>query len=252
MSNHCPILLVTNVVQRGPKPFRFELAWLQETPLASLIPTWWASFSTQVRGKAEYRLQTKIQLLKTSLKTWSKTLPGNYAKTKSLLLDSIQSLDHLEEIKALDTSELNLRAPTKLDYLATLKKEEINWYQRSRIKWLKIEDFNTAFFHHIANCRKKDNTISTLKVNNSLLDQPALIEHAILQFFQTLYSAPTGPRPRMADLEFLPLSEDLVASLELPFSEAEIFQAIKPSPLIKPLALMIPDSLQNFLEHFHN
>ncbi|KAL4192452.1 hypothetical protein AMTRI_Chr06g194310 [Amborella trichopoda] len=124
-SDHCPILLDTNAVQRGPKPFRFELAWLQETPLASVIPTWWASFTPQVRGRAGYKLQTKNLRLKTSLKTWSKILLGNYSKTKSLLLDSIQNLDHLEETRALDTSKLNLRAQTKLDYLATLKKEEI-------------------------------------------------------------------------------------------------------------------------------
>ncbi|KAL4198432.1 hypothetical protein AMTRI_Chr03g140160 [Amborella trichopoda] len=91
--DHCPMLLDTNAVQRGPKPFRFELAWLQETSLVSLLPTWWSSFSPQVRGRAGCRLQTKIQLLTNSLKTWSKTLPGNYSKTKSLILDSIQSLD---------------------------------------------------------------------------------------------------------------------------------------------------------------
>ncbi|KAL4196469.1 hypothetical protein AMTRI_Chr04g246320 [Amborella trichopoda] len=56
----CPILLDTNVVQRGPKPFRFELAWLEEAFLFTLIPIWWDFFSPQVRGRAGYRLQTKI------------------------------------------------------------------------------------------------------------------------------------------------------------------------------------------------
>ncbi|KAL4198843.1 hypothetical protein AMTRI_Chr03g142070 [Amborella trichopoda] len=100
-SDHCPILLDTNVVHRGPTPFKFELAWLEEASFLTLIPTWWASFSPQVRGRVGYSLQSKIQLLKASLNTWSKALPGNYSQTKSLLLDTIQRLDHLEESKAL-------------------------------------------------------------------------------------------------------------------------------------------------------
>ncbi|KAL4203772.1 hypothetical protein AMTRI_Chr01g105560 [Amborella trichopoda] len=102
-SDHCPILLDTNAVHRGPKPFRFELAWLEEASLLSLLPTCWASFSPPVRARAGYRLQTKHQLLKASLKTWSKSLPGNFSHTKSLRLDPIQRLEHLEETRALDT-----------------------------------------------------------------------------------------------------------------------------------------------------
>ncbi|KAL4191825.1 hypothetical protein AMTRI_Chr06g190990 [Amborella trichopoda] len=44
-SDHCPILLDTLAVRRGLKPFRFELAWLEENSLSTLIPTWWNSFS---------------------------------------------------------------------------------------------------------------------------------------------------------------------------------------------------------------
>ncbi|KAL4183441.1 hypothetical protein AMTRI_Chr11g98240 [Amborella trichopoda] len=101
-SDHCPILLDTNTVHREPKPFRFELAWLEAPSLLSLLPTWWASFSPLVRGRVGYRLQTKLQLLKASLKTWSKSLSGNFSQSKSLLLDTIQRLDHLEETRALD------------------------------------------------------------------------------------------------------------------------------------------------------
>ncbi|KAL4204495.1 hypothetical protein AMTRI_Chr01g110160 [Amborella trichopoda] len=38
--DHCSILLDTNTVQRGPKPFRFELARLEEASLSTLMPIW--------------------------------------------------------------------------------------------------------------------------------------------------------------------------------------------------------------------
>ncbi|KAL4189281.1 hypothetical protein AMTRI_Chr08g164710 [Amborella trichopoda] len=225
-----------------------------------MIPTGWDSFSSQVRGRAGYRLQTKIQHLKTSLKTWSKAIPRNYSQTKSTLLDTIQGLDNLEESRPLDTSELNLRAQSKLEYLSTLKKEEIYWFQRSRIKWLKVGDQNTAFFHRIANCRRRDNTIAMLKVNNSYLTQPALIEQTIIEFFQTLYTAPTSPRPIMADLDFLALPSDLATWLEQPFTKDEIVQALNalandkaPCPNgfpIAPFKILWSTFRPNFMEFF--
>ncbi|KAL4180048.1 hypothetical protein AMTRI_Chr13g90220 [Amborella trichopoda] len=140
-SDRCPILLDTIAVRRGPKPFRFELAWLQEEFLTTVIPTWWNSLQSQVKGRAGYRLQTKIQLLKASLKTWSRSIPGNYSLIKSSLLSTIQELDRLEESRSLDTTELNLRTQSKLEYLSTLKKEDIYWFQRSWIKWVTKTQF---------------------------------------------------------------------------------------------------------------
>ncbi|KAL4186973.1 hypothetical protein AMTRI_Chr09g36850 [Amborella trichopoda] len=77
-SNHCPILLDTQTNCRRPKPFRFELAWLEEHSLLILIPSWWNTFSSQVSGREGFKLQSKIQLLKESLKSWSQSRPGNY------------------------------------------------------------------------------------------------------------------------------------------------------------------------------
>ncbi|KAL4199966.1 hypothetical protein AMTRI_Chr03g147400 [Amborella trichopoda] len=59
-SDHRPILLDTQASSRGPKPLRFELAWLEEPSLATLIPSWWNSFSSQVSSREGFKLQTKI------------------------------------------------------------------------------------------------------------------------------------------------------------------------------------------------
>ncbi|KAL4195545.1 hypothetical protein AMTRI_Chr05g65220 [Amborella trichopoda] len=153
-----------------PKPFRFELAWMEELSLSTLIPSWWTSFSAQVSGGAGFRLQLKLQLLKAALKSWSKTVLGNYNLIKNDLLKKIEVLDCLEEHRPLSSPEADLRTQSKLDFLYTLKKEEIYWYQRSRVNWLKTGDHDSRFFHKIANCSRRDNSISSIKVNDRLLE----------------------------------------------------------------------------------
>ncbi|KAL4201247.1 hypothetical protein AMTRI_Chr02g257740 [Amborella trichopoda] len=59
-SDHCPILLDTDVVQRGPGPFRFELHWLLEKDFSLLLHTWRNIPASQVSGRAGYILQTKL------------------------------------------------------------------------------------------------------------------------------------------------------------------------------------------------
>ncbi|KAL4179595.1 hypothetical protein AMTRI_Chr13g88100 [Amborella trichopoda] len=183
-------------------------------------------FLPLVSSGAGYRLQTKIQLLKASLKTWSNSILVNYSQIKSSQLNTIQDLDRKRESQPLLASKSNLRTQTKMEYFSTLKKEELYWFQRSKVNWLKVGDHNPGFIHRIPNCRKRDNSISIIRVGNRKLDQPAKIESVVLDFFQDHYSAPSGLRLRMANRDFLTLLDHWSQWLERPFSETEILEAI--------------------------
>ncbi|KAL4195671.1 hypothetical protein AMTRI_Chr05g74440 [Amborella trichopoda] len=165
-------------------------------------------------------------MLKAALRTWRKSLPGNFSQTRA----SIQAIERAEESRPLTEAEFESKSQLKAKYLSTLKKEELYSYQRSRVKWLKTGDLNTQFFHRIANCSRSDNSISTIKVNNSYLVQPAAIEQAFLSYFQTLYTTPVAPRLAMMDLDFMTLTEAQALGLECPFLEDEIFKAINDLP----------------------
>ncbi|KAL4198611.1 hypothetical protein AMTRI_Chr03g46850 [Amborella trichopoda] len=199
---------------------------MEAKSLSTLIPTGWTSFSAQISGRARFRLQSKIQLLKAALKSRSMSVSGNFNLIKAELLKTLQELGSLEESRPLSLPEADLISQSTLKYLSTLKKEEIYWYQRSRVNWLKTRNHNTHFFHKIANCRRRDNTISTIKVNSYFLEQPAENESAIIPYFQNLYTATCGHKPPMADLDFLSLSNEQAMWFERPFLEEEILKAL--------------------------
>ncbi|KAL4183118.1 hypothetical protein AMTRI_Chr11g153600 [Amborella trichopoda] len=186
-SDHFPIMLDTVPAIRSSKPVRFELAWLEEDNFNNLFHMWWTSFSSHVHGWAGYRLQKKLQCLKGSLKAWSALLPRNFRSQKASLLHSIQLWDSTEETRALADNERSRRAEANFELHLLLKKEEIFWAQRSRVKWLKHGDLNIGFLHKIANCRRRDNTITQIRVGYTVLDQPPLIEDAITEYLQNIF-----------------------------------------------------------------
>ncbi|KAL4190680.1 hypothetical protein AMTRI_Chr07g25950 [Amborella trichopoda] len=182
-----------------------------------------------------------------SLKCWRQSRPGNYSKLKSSWLSCIQDLDKIEEVRPLSDSEERLRTQSKLEYLATLKKEDL---------------FGTR---DLANYRRRENLISTIKVDNNFLTQPDEIENAILNYFMSLYAALVGLRPRMTTLDFLSVPDLWSSELEKLFTVEEISSTIDqltkdkaPGPDGFPMAsfksflgTFLPDFKSLFEEFYH-
>ncbi|KAL4196962.1 hypothetical protein AMTRI_Chr04g248890 [Amborella trichopoda] len=214
--------------------------------------------------KGRVQVTENITNPKKSIKSWKSSLQGTFSASKKTHLETIQSLDKLEESIPLSPEEANLRLSTKQEYLSTLKKEELYWYQRSRVSWLKAGDLNTKLFHRVANSRRRTNIIQTIKVGEKVLDSAPEIEEAIISHFRNLYSDPNLPRPSMAELEFMNLPTDKADWLERPFNEEEIEMAMKdlafdnaPGPNGFPMAFFktywstFKEDLKKFFEEFY-
>ncbi|RVW80649.1 hypothetical protein CK203_044328 [Vitis vinifera] len=65
-SDHFPILLMGGGLRRGPTPFRFENMWLKVDGFKGLLREWWQGI--EVRGRASFRLASKLKLLKLRIK----------------------------------------------------------------------------------------------------------------------------------------------------------------------------------------
>lgn len=66
VSDHCPIVLMEDERDWGPRPFRFLNAWFLHSTLAPLVEKTWKE--TQVFGTAGYILHRKLHALKLTLK----------------------------------------------------------------------------------------------------------------------------------------------------------------------------------------
>ena len=64
--------------------------------------------------------------------------------------------------------------------------EEEYWRQRSRVNWLLKGDANTAFFHAIANGRRRKCAIARLVSDQGIITEPRDIQEHIYGFYRVL------------------------------------------------------------------
>ena len=109
------------------------------------------------------------------------------------------------------------------------KGEEIFWRQRSRQNWILRGDANTAYFHAIANGRRRRCSIPCLWADGLLLEEAQILSDHIYSFYRDLFTE--GPRTGVAlASRFWPLgalvSDNENRELTLPFEADEVRRAI--------------------------
>ena len=104
-SDHCSIVLDSRLESWGPKPFQFELMWLEEKGFKDLIRAWWSG--KQVQGWAGFRLASKMRCLKANIKVWAKDNFGSVEASMAELLTSIKELDSKGENESLRNKDFS-------------------------------------------------------------------------------------------------------------------------------------------------
>ncbi|CAB4277873.1 unnamed protein product [Prunus armeniaca] len=71
-----------------------------------------------------------------------------------------------------------------------LELDELYWWQRSRVNWLKSRDRNISYFHKIAHHRAKTNSLTgILDANNVLQKDRVPIGKVFLDYYNGLFSS---------------------------------------------------------------
>ena len=151
---------------------------------------------------------------------------GNVSFNRVETFSRLQCWEAKENENPLTPGEVEAKKLALEDYKKWALLEETSWRQKSREIWLREGDKNTKYFHKMANARARRNFLSKIRVNEVSLSSIHEIKEGVCRAYQSLLSESGDWRPSINGLNFKVLGEGLASSLEVMFSEEEIFAAL--------------------------
>lgn len=172
--------------------------WIHHPDFHSLVAENWNS---HLEGHPQYVLAQNLKAMKQIFKVWNKTVFGDI------------------RLKTQDAERKVLKAQIKLDAgptdslhqeLHEAKASLHNWLQiseshrrkKSRVRWLKDGDRNTAFFHAYAKSKGVVNRIDKIFYNGNWIEDPSQIKQQWVSHFSGLaQSLHPNPGESLFDLD---------------------------------------------------
>ncbi len=204
--------------------FRFEASWLRHPGASEVITESW-NCPTSIDEPAR-RFSRKIDGVSGALKIWSAGQVAALRRHAEFCLLWMAWLDKAEEHRLLVPGEASLRVRLKVRYDELSLLEEVKWKQHSRVRWLKVGDANTRFFHLKASARRSRNFIAQLKAGPATIVGHGPLQGLLFDFFKRQLG--TGEEPPLAldfSLFFAEASRDFT-DLQVALSEAEVRSAV--------------------------
>ncbi|KAK2449806.1 hypothetical protein QL285_008962 [Trifolium repens] len=224
VADHCPLLLKYNSDDWGPKPFRFNIFWLQHREFKELVKVEWVA-SNDVGWMASI-LRERLKALKGAIKEWSVKTFGEADKRKKLLIKNIMEFDVKSEGVGLDDVEVVERKKLFEELWLLLKNLDALTFQRARSKWLKEGDSNSRFFHNCIQARKRRNDVKALRTPSGWVEGPTLVRNEVVAYFKDHFNDDGWQRPTLDGIMFPQLPVEKVEELTAIFSLEEITEVV--------------------------
>ena len=163
ISDHTPLVLNTgSSTHHNRQPsFKFERGWFIRDGFFDMVADIWRQ---ECHGTTSLqRWQNKTRRLRQYLRGWARHTAGVYKKEKKRLIAWLDELDKKAETSILTDNEINLKHYLKETLIFLMRKEEIKWYERAKVKTLLQRDDNTRFFHLVANGKHRKQHIFRLE-----------------------------------------------------------------------------------------
>ena len=136
------------------------------------------------RGRASFRLATKMKVMKEKIKEWNRDVFGRLEANKNSALQQVAFWDGVESERSLTEGETELKREAKETFKKWVILEETHWRQVSRELWLKEGDKNTGFFHRMANAHRRNNSLDKIKINGGWLAEEQEVREGTVNAFQ--------------------------------------------------------------------
>ncbi|RVW70784.1 hypothetical protein CK203_058030 [Vitis vinifera] len=204
-SDHSLICLETNPLKWGSTPFRFQNMWLLHPEFKEKFRVWWQECTGE--GWEGHKFMRKLKFVKSKLKEWNIMAFGDLKERKKLILTDLSRIDLIEQEGNLNLDLVLERTLRRRELEDVLLKEEVQWRQKSRVKWIKEGDCNSKYFHRVATGRRSRKFIKSLiSERGETLNSIEVISEEIVNFFGNLYSKPVGESWRVKGIDWVPIS----------------------------------------------
>ncbi|XP_028102837.1 uncharacterized protein LOC114302072 [Camellia sinensis] len=165
LSNHCPIILMEDSQDCGPKPFRFLNAWLLHPTFLAFVQQSWSK--SVVDGWAGFKCLMNFKALKQDLKQWNGVVFGKVELKLKRVEEEAHALDLLAEERPLLGEDLIRR-------------------KKVRGEAWKLSKINSR------------NSLCSIVVNGSMIEEPLELKVAVMAHFMRQLSKSWKARPKLS------------------------------------------------------
>jgi len=134
-------------------------------------------------------VKEKLNLIKIALKEWHLTHTNNLPGRIQSLKSQIDGLESRGEVNVLSEEEVDeLHSMSNYLHLLSRENASITW-QQSRLLWLRDGDANSKYFHSIMSGRHRRNAISSILVDNNLVEGVNNVREVVYNHFRNHFFA---------------------------------------------------------------
>ncbi|XP_058786284.1 uncharacterized protein LOC131660936 [Vicia villosa] len=190
----------------GPKPFRFNNSWYLNENFKSYVTEEWRKLN--YRGRGDYCVYEKLKSIKSKLKDWNRDVFGWIDLKISNNIDDQARLDQLlvDNIGMDATETVEQRRKTIENLWKNLEIKENMLRIKSGQRWR--------------------NSLTSVKTSTGTVEGVSQVKHHVWEHFANFFKESYDHRSILEGISFNRLEEVTAASLEAPFNELEIKQAV--------------------------
>ncbi|XP_058721864.1 uncharacterized protein LOC131593391 [Vicia villosa] len=134
--DHCPMWLVVDKEDWGPKPFKFDNEWFNNKEFLHFVEFEWKAII--VRGRGDFILKEKFRIIKDKLRWWNITVFGKFDLEVE---EGVRELNEADDCDVLDDEIQAIKKNASSRFWLNLRIKENMLIQKSRLKWLNDGDF---------------------------------------------------------------------------------------------------------------